>query len=268
MTTDTQGVEQTPEIDDQASDAAFAAGLDDAPTATPARTEQPSTESGQAEPEGEAQPAPKFRQVTEDEWNQLLTRAAKADEVDSLKATLEKSLGTAFGKLGGIERTLNEKLSGRVGNVTLEDVPESLRAELPEIADALVEVVNKAAARGPKQPQAEDDGLTFDERVARAVETRALTKAHPDWQQVRDTQEFQAHVMAMPEQERSTFLNAWDAEIVSKVISDFKAKRAKPSPPAAGRRNRIEAAATPSGTGGHSAGADTDDPFLAGLRGD
>jgi phage terminase Nu1 subunit (DNA packaging protein) len=248
---------------DDETDAAFAAGLNnDEPTETPALVETAAEgEPAQEEP-------PKYRQITEDEWNQYSARAAKVDEIDSIKATLEKSLGTAFGKLGGFERTLNEKLSSRsVGNVTLEDVPESLRAELPELAEALVAVVNKAAERAPA-PTKQEDEVPIDERINQAVQTALLTNAHEDWRDVVQTDEFKARVAAQPAkvQER---LGGWDAAFVSKFIAEHKAAIAKAKEPKpSARKERIEAAATPRGTGGHAPGPSSDDQFLAGLRGD
>ena len=243
----------------------FGAGLSDEPTETPAVAQEPEAQQ-EAEPAPEA---PKYRQITEDEWAALETRAAEAT---ALKATLEKVSGTAFGKIGGIERTLQQLQSGGVGEVSIDDF-NKLREEFPDLAEMLVEGLNGALKKAPRgQAQAVDFSeleskfnATLAERLDAqelAFETRLLSTRHSDWQEVIAAPEFEAWRTAKPIEYQQK-LAGRDSEFIANALTEFKDSRKAASESI--RRSRIAAAETPRGTGGNVA-AESEDHFLAGLK--
>jgi len=259
--------EQVAEQEQQGSTAeqvedSFAAGLSDTPTETPAVVqEQPQEET----------PQPKYRQITEDEWNEIATRAAAAE---SLKATLEKVSGTAFGKIGGIERTLAQLQSSGVGEVSVDDFTK-LRDEFPDLAEMLVEGLNGALKKSPRgQQQAPVDfselenkfNATLAERLSEqelAFETRLLATRHRDWREVASMPEFEAWRATKPIEYQQK-LAGRDSDFIADALTEFKASRKAATPSDSLRRSRIAAAETPRGSGGSV--ADSEDPFMAGLR--
>lgn len=257
---DPQEQEQEQSTLEQVEDA-FAAGLEDAPTETPAVLQEP--------PQEEA-PQPKYRQITEDEWNEIQTRAAAAD---TLKATLEKVSGTAFGKIGGIERTLAQLQSSGVGEVSVEDFTK-LRDEFPDLAEMLVEGLNgalKKAPRGSGEPATVDlseieskFNATLAERLDAqelAFETRLLASKHRDWKDVTATTEFAAWSATKPVEFQQQ-LAGRDSDFIADALTEFKARNKAANDSL--RRSRIAAAETPRGSGGNA--VDHEDPFMAGLK--
>lgn len=250
---------------EQQTDDAFAAGLQDEPTATPAVEQAPEAE--QAEQAETVAELPKYAQITEEQWQEIQTRAARADE---LKATLEKVSGTAFGKIGGIERTLQQLQSSGVGEVSAEDFSK-LRDEFPDLAEMLVEGLNSALKKAPRAASVDlsEVETKFNAALAErldaqelAFETRLLTSKHKDWREVVATPEFQAWQMTKP----LTFqqqLAGRDSDFIADALTEFKT--ARKSADANTRRGRMDAAVTPRGTGGNATN-DIEDPFMAGLR--
>lgn len=262
----------------------FAAGFNDDQQQHP--TETPGAAEGETKPEGEqgqqaeTAPAPKFVQVTEDEWNSLKASAAKVTQIE---ATLEKSLGTAFGKIGGIERTLKELDGSAKIEVPDDDIKALNDGGFPELAKALGQLKNLRALPGGGGVAADKIEELVQQRLAPAMEqvqntrirleTRYLNTAHPDWQQIDKDPAFSAWTATLPAAEQQALVKAsdeWDAEAISKFMTRFKAQRKTgaapaPSPGASDtRRSRMQAAVTPRGSGAPA--ADPDDEFEAGYR--
>lgn len=260
-----QQTEVEPKTEQEIADESFAAGLSDTPTETPAVVQADETQAQ------EASPAPKFRQITEEEWTEIQSRAAAAE---TLKATLEKVSGTAFGKIGGIERTLAQLQAGGIGEVSVEDFTK-LRDEFPDLAEMLVEGLNgalKKAPRGQQQPAPVDFSeieskfnTVLAERLDAqelAFETRLLATRHRDWREVASTPEFDAWKATKPIEYQQK-LAGRDSDFIADALTEFKATRKAGNDSL--RRSRIAAAETPRGSGGNTA-ADAEDPFMAGLK--
>lgn len=262
----------------------FAAGFNDQqrPTETPGATDNETTTETEGEQSQQAQQtaAPKYVQVTEDEWNSLKASAAKVTQIE---ATLEKSMGTAFGKIGGIERTLKELDSGAKIEVPDDDIKALNDGGFPELAKALGQLKNLRSLPGGGGVAADKIEELVQQRLAPALEqvhtsrvkleTRYLTTAHPDWQQIDKDPAFSAWTNSLPAEEQQALVkasNEWDAEAISTFMTRFKEHRkAKaPAPPAPRasdtRRSRMQAAVTPRGSGAPA--ADSDDEFEAGYQ--
>lgn len=250
----------TPE---QQEDADFAAGFDEdttaTPTATPAEQQDDAAQGENGEP-AQADPPPEYVQLTKGE----------RDELFALREQATKQFGTAFGKIGGIERRLQELNSGAQVEISQEDI-DALRDDFPPLAAALEKVRSLRALPGGMDPDKLESMVT--ERVSKVeqrLELRLLAKDHPDWKQVDSSPDFQAWVAAQPDEFKVKLAEAsqtYDSETVSAAMTRFKQSRrtAAPAPdPASARRSRMSAAVTPRGVGGPAAPNPTDD-LMAGF---
>ena len=262
------GDASTTELDQQHDDglADFAAGFDDdttaKPTETPAAQQDDTQQTDNTEPTAPAEPAPEYVQLTK----------AERDELFALREQAQKQFGTAFGKIGGIERRLQELNTGAQVEISQEDI-DALKDDFPPLAAALEKVRNLRALPGGMDPDKLESLVA--ERVSKVeqkFELRLLAQAHPDWQQVDADPAFGAWVAAQPDEFKQRLAQAsqnYDSSVVSDAMTRFKQSRKAAPPPAAdpasARRSRMSAAVTPRGVGG-SATPNPNDDFLAGFN--
>lgn len=255
--------------EDQA-DAEFAAGFDGDPTATPTATpaaqQGDNDQSDKDEPAPADPPAPEYAQFTKDE----------RDELMALREQQQKQFGTAFGKIGGIERTLQQLTSGARVEVAQSDIDTLRNDGFEPLAVALEKVRDLRALPGAGVDQDQIDALV-NQRVAaveQKLELRLLAQAHPDWKQIDADPAFAAWVAAQPDDFKQGLAKAsaeFDSAVVGDVMSKFKQSR-RPAPatqaadPASARRSRIAANVTPRGAGG-PATSNPNDELMAGFNG-
>jgi Arc/MetJ-type ribon-helix-helix transcriptional regulator len=245
-----------PEQDTQDDD--LMAGFESDPTETPDRTEQPQDETpAAAEPPQQA--APKYAQITEDEYLSLKATAAKIPEIE---ARFQQQQDKAFGKIGGLERLIQEsRASG--GGLAKEDV-DQFRGDFPELASVLDKMV------GAKQ------SFNADEVVKPAItelerkwEMRAVKRAHPDWQEVSQSQDFRAWAAAKPPEFQQQLAVSWDSDFLADTLTEFKQARkapaAPPPPKGSSRKDVLASAIQPRGSVAHQGGNDEDE-FTAGFN--
>lgn len=252
----------TPDQQDT-EDAAFAAGYDDT-TATPTETPADQQDDATQQETAPAEPVPEYVQLTKAERDKLMALGDQA----------QRQFGTAFGKIGGIERTLQQLNSGAQVEISQEDI-DALKDDFPPLAAALEKVRNLRALPGGGVDQEQIANLVAEKvsAVEQKFELRLLAKDHPDWKQIDGDPAFAAWVAAQPDEFKQTLAQAsqgYDSAVVSDAMTKFKQSRrtAAPAPdPASARRSRMSAAVTPRGTGGATAG-DSTDPFLAGFTSD
>lgn len=251
----------TTELDQQhdADLASFAAGFDDDTTATPTETpaaQQDGTQQPEStEPAQPAEPAPEYVQLTK----------AERDELFALREQATKQFGTAFGKIGGIERRLQELNTGAQVEISQEDI-DALKDDFPPLAAALEKVRSLRTLPGGMDPDKLESLVA--ERVSKLeqrFELRLLTQAHPDWQQIDQSPDFKAWVQAQPDEFKQRLVeasNSYDSATVSDAMTRFKQSRRTAAPaadPASARRSRMSAAVTPRGVGGPAAPNPNDD---------
>lgn len=247
-------------------DDSFAAGFDDDTTATPTETpaeQQDNANQREAEPV-QAEPAPEYVQLTK----------AERDELIATRQQWEKQFGTAFGKIGGIERTIKSLTDGAQVEISQEDI-DALKDDFPPLAAALEKVRNLRALPGGGVDQEQIANLVAEKvsAVEQKFELRLLSKDHPDWKQIDADPAFAQWVAAQPDEFKQTLAQAsqsYDSAVVSNAMTMFKqSRKAAPAPrrtdPATAWKSRTEAAVTPRGTGGTAAG-DSTDPFLTGFN--
>jgi hypothetical protein len=249
-------------------EAAFAAGFDDDTTDTPTETpaDQQDADTQQQERPAPAEPAPpEYAQFTK----------AERDELMALREQAQKQFGTAFGKIGGIERTIKSLTDGAQVDISQEDI-DALRDDFPPLAAALEKVRNLRALPGAGVDQEQIANLVAERvsAVEQKFELRLLAKDHPDWKQIDADPAFAQWVAAQPDEFKQTLAQAsqgYDSSVVSDAMTKFKqSRKAAPAPaadPASARRSRMSAAVTPRGASGAAAG-DSTDPFLSGFNSD
>lgn len=254
--------------DNTTDDTAFSAGFDDDTTATPTETpaaQQDAKTQGENSTPAQAEPAPEYVQLTK----------AERDELIATRQQWEKQFGTAFWKIGGIERTLQQLNSGAQVEISQEDI-DALKDDFPPLAAALEKVRNLRALPGGGVDQEQIASLVAEKvsAVEQKFELRLLSKDHPDWKQIDADPAFAQWVAAQPDEFKQTLAHAsqsYDSAVVSNAMTMFKqSRRTAPAPaadPASARRSRMSAAVTPRGTSGASAG-DSTDPFLSGFNSD
>jgi hypothetical protein len=267
--------EQQPE---QASDeqrmAAFEAGLKlERPTETPVEP-VPQDEPQAAAP---AAPAPEYVQITREDWTALQARAA---QVEDLRSTLEKSNGTAFGKIGGLERQIKELASNSsapVFDISDEEIAD-LKGDFPGLAGVLdkvrkakpVTVDEESIVRAVQErlTQQQPDPVQAVEIARRAWREEALSEVHPDWREVGNSADFQAYAAQTGvADEVLKAANAWDHRTMAKHLSAFKDARKRTTDAAAARRARVDSNVNPRGTAAAAQQPpSSDEAFTAGLR--
>lgn len=291
-------VETAEEIDtrtDAEQDADLDAGFGlVAPTDTPpADTEVEPEPEGTPEPEVTPEidpataPAAKLAELTEEQLTDLVNKAKK---VEVLEATVEKLSGTAFGKIGGLERTLREiqdrTPAGQAVQLTESDFAE-MQEHFPELVKDTVSGFNRALAR--VQVKGTADPEEFNRKVSEAVSARVTAEVPtivktvkettvlevmdglvPDWRTVTHSPEYHAWLGTQPPEYKTKILDSWSIADVQESIKKFREH--KPTPPATKpaappRRDRFKAAVTPKGTGGGGPTVSSeDDALVAGFK--
>jgi len=285
--------DSTEVVDNQVegTDEDFDAGFTDAP-APP--TETPEKQDGQDETSAAAAPAaapaaPEYVQITKEEFEGLKASAAAVEE---LRTTLTQNSDKAFGKIGGIERLIRELQNttpaGEAVELSEEDMAE-FAAEYPELATMQRTVFNKALSkiklRGTGTGEAFDPAKLeemvapridtalkgVDDRVEYLVESRLLSREHPDWREVVDAGKpdsknaYRTWLATQPAEYQKLVNSTFDSSVISEALTKFKAAE-KAKATASQRQSRIDAAVTPRGVGGHAAAPSEDDDFNEGFR--
>ena len=234
--------------DDAAAQAAFDAEVGGGiPTETP--EPKPAEEvKPEVKPEPEPAPAVEYAQITKAEYADLM---AKANQVDK-----------AFGKIGGIERVLQQlQTPGQAVEVNEEDFA-ALSAEFPELAKTLIESQKKAFARIK-------GAATVDPAVVEKIVSERVEKTRKemidstldqivggDWAADRHSEEFKQWEAAQPA-EIQNLAASDDLRDAARMMRMWKAHKDAPKPapvpppkPSSRRQQLEAAAATPKGTGG------------------
>lgn len=263
------------------ADADFAAGFDGKTEEPTGITSSPAAEGivdpdavSTEQPAAAAKPAVKLPDLDEAQIQRIL---GAADRVDTVTAALEKLSGTAFGKIGGLERTLKQLQegtpSGQAVTLSVDDM-EEMKADFPELADMTVKGLNRALSKmkGTGGAPAVDPaqlGQIVDQRVQVVKEQLALEAADihmPGWRETVNSPDFKSWLTTQPAEYQETINNTWRPSELNGSIQKFnQAKQAKPTKPAGNRREQLEEGLTPRGVGGHASGRSEQDEFEAGF---
>ena len=266
--------------ENQEDNSDFEGGFNEEPVDT---AEKPKEQEPEQVAEEIKQEVAKYAQLTEEELITLRERAALAAE---LKVASEKQFGTAFGKMGGLERKLNElaeqfKGSGPVDITEIE--LEALSRDYPDLASAIAKDLSKvlSKARGNSPAQINPDQLEqlvqmrvapalqeAETRIEQKMEMKALKKVVPDWESVVTGQTFKEWLGRQPQDYQKQVNDSWDADFVASAISNFKSNTA-PQPKkevSNARSKQLAAAVQPRGAAGHVPSSSVEDDFEDGFK--
>lgn len=253
------------------NDDAFDSGFTDAQTTTP---DAPVTEDKALEP-AEPEP-PKLAQITQEQYDELLSKAAKIDEIT---AETTRKFNTAFGQLGGLKQNLERIQSAPSGVQVTEEHFAEMKAEFPELADLTIKGLTKALSQLRGGSPDADPALVeqiVEKRVADTVaELRAdaMDRLHdivPGWDKGDKLKDIQTWAASQPEeiQKLANSDRIPDAAALLRKYRDRPTPPPEPKPAAPSTRQRqLEAAVTPRSAGGHSSAGSGVDPFDQGFNG-
>ena len=227
----------------------------------------------------EVVPEVKYRQVTEDEWS-----ASQATSTQ-IRADVTAGLDKAFGKVGGIERTLKElqQATPRGGKLVVnDDIVAELAAEFPEIGGLVLSSFKKLASQieGSAGP-AGVDPAQLEENVSarvtdrvRALQVEALEEDHPTWREIvgpkgADTP-YRNWLATQPAEYQERLSSTDSAVVIGKSLTKFeasaKASAALAAEKPSARQKRLEASVVTKGIGGVAPGPTDEDEFNAGFK--
>lgn len=232
------------------ADKAFAAGFDHSeyvepkkeevkpPEATNEQVEQPgATKAGDEKRETPPEPAT----ISKDQADKLLGLLTQHQE---FKGSVEKQFGTAFGKMGGLERLLNEmrasKSAGQPVKLSKDDLKELKEAGFEDLIDKLIPGLERALTKVHVAPAA---APTFDAEAVQKVlaEDRLrqtaqlqqqcvadLNEMIPDWRTVvgnpnGEPTPWRSWLAKQPAHYKKRIENSWDATEVAESIARFNA---------------------------------------------
>lgn len=298
-----EGQVEEGQVEDTGSDDDFLAGIDSS-TETPSQQEpqeetQPEPQAEPAAPVVEETPAQEFVQITKADWEAMQARAA---DIDTLKAAQEKLAGTAFGKIGDLQRQLKETETRR-GTAPSEASFAKMKENYPELAADLQEVFTSMSA-GPAAIDQEAIDRLLTERLDAArqedrlealetvvpgwlndVKTASFNDwmaTRPDWKPQYADKEYTDLIRRNPNSELSKLIKANPSSPVAQFFSSRpsdaaalvgayrkdKSAAVEPAKPAAPstRKQQLAAATTPKSTGARAPVQTEDDDFMAGIR--
>lgn len=243
-----------------------------------ADVEDEHTEKADTTPEPPAKteaPSVSVPGVTQEQLNELFSTVKTVEE---LKTGIAKLRDDAFGRLGGLERTMKERVdSGFDWELTREDFKD-IEEAVPFLADPLNKVLNNLAKKAkvkipaPQTINVDEIRSTLKAEVqAELNESRAqmfkemqselLTERFPTWQQDVAKPEFGTWLEAENVKQpglKQMFLSSIRANEIGGVLKNYHehvkaqaqppAPKLKPKPSAGSRTQRLAEALPPRGT--------------------
>lgn len=200
------------------------------------------------------------------------------DEVQALRSLMEQNTAKVHGKLGEAFRTLGQLQERKqaVGvEITNDDLDEVLRDEFPELGAGVINTLKKVMAKSLGGVSEAPAAPAFDESVidkrievkARSIKEETLSALHPDWQQVRDSQEFRTWVDVQPDEVKQQISESQDIGFAVRMLSSFKDHQAKSVASTKKKTARLEQAVAPKGVSPASPPAlDDEAAFLSGFK--
>ena len=278
-------------------DLEFEAGFTGKPTATPPadpKTETPPEETLEGDLEepaveapAEATPEIKYHQLTEEQWAGM---QALSTQIDTIRADHAKRLDTAFGKVGGLERTLQQLQQATPAGYTVDvtdDVVAEIAEEFPELGKrtlaAFKQFASKLKGTGPVV-QLQASPVDVEARIGTEVQSRlvalqieALEDAYPTWREITGALDsktpYREWLAKQPAEYQHKLASTNSATVIARSLEKFEkesvVKAPDPKPketPASTRKQQLEAAAITKGAGGRAPGRTDDDEFEAGYN--
>ena len=237
------------QVEQEQASAAFSAGFDSVRGSEGAQPPEQMDDDPRDEPEAEAQEPESVEEealaglgLTASEIKSLLQRAAKVDSI-------EDALGKAHGKIGELNRTLQElKTSPQrpTPQAPAEEYDETALNEFestfPEFAPAV-----EARARRIAQEVMQQSAQADPDAINKAVNLAVMDATHKGWRETVASPEFDLWVSAQPESVRQTYATTWDHNELGGIVAKFAESRRAVADRATRSKSRLEAALTPDG---------------------
>ncbi len=242
---------------------------------------------------------PKFVQITEEE---LTVLRGHSTQIEQVRAEAKKAVDTVNGKYGDLVRRINEIQSAAPAGFQVEvtdEIVADLNAEFPELGKLTKGVLTKfAAAVKAKAPVAapfdKSQVVPLIDTAKQELSREVLSMKHEDWEEVvglpdatgkTPETDYRKWLAKQPAEYQQEISSTWNPRALAKSIDKFKsdaaaatkaaaeaaaaaALKAKgaPKPALSARQQRVAAAVTPRGDGGHAPGPTADDEFDAGFK--
>lgn len=281
MAEETEVKTEETKTDAEQDEAAFKEGFEEEEKPLAVRQDEPTEQKVDGEQKPEEPAAPKYVQITEEDFQSLKAAAGKV-------ASLEQQQSRVFGTMGNLRQQFDKLSAGAKVEISDEDFAE-LAEEFPELAGltrkAFERVFKKIGVNGAEKPAEKPTGEAGSaapdpdaikkavEEARRADELAALDDAHPGWRELvggaNDAENpFRKWLANQPKEYYDLINNTQSAAITSRAIDRFKASTApngaataKPaaasSKPAeaTAREDRLRSAIQPRGAGGAPSGS-------------
>lgn len=265
---------QTAEQIEQAAQTEFESGFkgtrDDAPAKEPEQKVEVKPEAQQSTTQEQETPQASsvVPGVSDDQLRELL---AKAAQFDALKDDLAKTRDTLHGKIGELNRTMQEKLKatpqgaavGKLGKDALKNVGE-LNAQL---AEALGKDLGALQAPDVDLDEKLNPRLSeLEQKLLMQIEQRALLRQHKDFYEQIKTPEFQIWSAQQSTEDQQEFNKSIDSDYLAGKMSAFKTWRASLDKKQEKQR-RLEQAVKPTGTQVADGAVTDEQAFEQGFKG-
>lgn len=256
------------QIEQEQSDSAMMAGFDAIrnPGSEPFGEDQQQNAGNDSEGDAEsddpsenadeetAEEETRFAGMTESEIRLLLERASKL-------STIEEQLSKAHGKIGELNRTLQQLAATQQrpapaasanGDATVEeqgaDVTE-IDELFPEFSPAVERKARKIAQEVLQQFQQQSVGQQTQsadpEAINQTVALAVMDATRPKWREVASSDDFKTWLASQPDPLRETYNSTWDPSVVSQMLDSFEAARRSAAERTTKSKTRLEAALLP-----------------------
>ena len=203
-------------------DSGFSDEVSDELTETPSEIETAveDTEAEEVVPE-----QPKYAQITEDQFNELMSKASR---VETLEAEYRRSVDQIFGKMGSMKQLLEQRqaetAAGETVEFTADDFAE-IANDFPELAETLTKTLSQAAKklRGTGSvSQAPIDLAPIKDELRVQLNEEMLEDEHEGWRDYVQTNDFKAWLGTKPQDFQQKLIGSTRFKLISKNLSECK----------------------------------------------
>lgn len=197
---------------------------------------------------------------------------AKASEFDSLKADLEKTRSTLYGRFGELQRTIKELKARPSGAPNLNGASlKRLSSEYPELAELLQQDLSELSTGGDDvvskiTPIVEDRINSVRENIEQKNELRILDILQPNWRDLAKSPDFAIWKSGLEDDVRKEIETTWDASFLATGFNEFQKWMNSKQDRASTRKARLEQAVQPSNVPSKTGAPDEMDAFIAGFN--
>lgn len=258
MTTETETPEsQQAQLQQQEAD--FSSGYSEArgetpATPTPVREESTPEVKDVANIEVAEEPAKVLAGLTEAQIKELF------DKVPGLETRVNTELSKVYGKFGEVQRNLQNIQQGQSTRKFDAAGLKRMNQEFPEIAQMLAEdltdIFGAPVTQEAKPEVIEAPVVNVEDRINAAVtqvrettEKRLLTVLHNDWQTVAQEPGFKQWLGTLPETDQKKYIESDDAIVAADAFTKYKSWKQTSQKSTVKKKERLEQAITPSGSG-------------------